>query len=97
LSLGAAGGGATAELFVAAVGVGGGLAAVTTIVACIHGCGVQMYVNVPGVENVTEPDAPGSRSGVFQLPSLEAASWGKAPELVHVTVVPTGTVVLVGV
>jgi hypothetical protein len=38
----AAGGGTTVGAFVTAVAVGGGLAAVTTIVACIHGCGVQM-------------------------------------------------------
>jgi hypothetical protein len=38
----AAGEGATAGLSVAGITVGGGLAAVTTIVACIHGCGVQM-------------------------------------------------------
>jgi hypothetical protein len=56
-----------------------------------------MYANVPGVEKVTEPDAPGSSSGVFQLASVEAASCGNAPELVHVSVVPTGTVVFVGV
>ena len=48
----------------------------TTIVPCIQGCGVQIYVYVPGVVNVYEAEAPLLSSGTFQLPSVALASCG---------------------
>ena len=56
-----------------------------------------MYVYVPGVEKLMEPEAPWLSNGVFQLPSVAAASCANAPELVHVTVWPAAMVVLAGV
>src|SRR5579862_9816800 len=55
----------------------------------IHGCGVQLKLNVPAVLKGTEAVGPDEMSPVSKLPSAAVAVWITEPSFFQVSVVPT--------
>lgn len=60
------------------------------------GCGSQWYEYVPGLVKVKLKDIPVAKLKLSKAPPSAVTVWGTESWFVHVMVVPTGTVRLLG-